>query len=180
MIPVLLGGTTAAVWLVLRALAPGIPFRLPAVAAFLWRYLLPASACVMAGWQRPWVGLILAAAVLLVLLILRRLPATLRREVAAAVAVWRASMARAPQPATFEDVALQVLLQRYGRRGISHLEAVTLAGRSHGVDELAAQIALRDGGLGAYGAYLRRFGQTTEVQDPETAMSGTPFPDSIP
>ncbi len=89
-------------------------------------------------------------------------------------------MARAPQPATFEDVALQVLLQRYGRRGISHLEAVTLAGRSHGVDELAAQIALRDGGLGAYGAYLRRFGQTTEVQDPETAMSGTPFPDSMP
>ena len=71
-------------------------------------------------------------------------------------------------------------LHKGSDRGISRLEAVTLAGRSHGVDELAAQIALRDGGLGAYGAYLRRFGQTTEVQDPGAAMSGTPFPDSMP
>ena len=180
MIPAVLGGTTAAAWIVLRALAPGIPFRLSPAAAFMWRYLLPASACVMAGWQRPWIGLLPAAAVLLSLLVLRRRPATLRREVATAVTVWRAAMTRAGQPAIFEDVALQVLLQRYGRRGINRLEAITLAGRSHGVDELAAQIALRDGGMGAYSAYLRRFGRVREVQDPGSAMSSTPFPGSTP
>lgn len=180
MIPVFLGWVTAAVWLFLRAQAPGIPFRLPAAAAFMWRYLLPASACVLAGWHRPWAGLIPAAALLISLPILRRRPATVRGEVVAAVARRRASRTRMGQPTTFEDIALDVLLERYGRRRINRLEAITLAGRSPGVDELAAQIALRDGGLGAYGAYLRRFGQTMEVQDPEKAMSGNPFPGGLP
>lgn len=180
MITALLGGSTAALWLFLRARAPGIPFHLPAAAAFLWRAMVPASACVIAGWQRPWVGLLVAAGMLLVLPVLRRRPATLRREVVAAVAAWSVSMARAEPPATFEDVALQVLLQRYRRRRISRLEAITLAGRSHGVDELAAQIALRDGGMAAYSAYLRRFGQITEVQDPGKAMSGSTFPGWTP
>jgi hypothetical protein len=112
--------------------------------------------------------------------VIRRLPATLRREVATAVGFWSVCLGQEAEPATFPDVALQVLTQRYGRRGISRLEAITLAGRCHGVDELAAQISLRDGGLGAYSAYVRRFGQTSEVQDPTTSMSGNPFPGSTP
>jgi hypothetical protein len=176
MIPVSLGWVTAAIWLFLCARAPGIPLGLPAAAAVMWRYLLPASACVMAGWQRPWAGLIAAAAILVFVPVLRRRPATVRAYVVAAIAAWQAPRADMAPPPTFEDAALAVLIERYGRRRISRLEAVTLAGRSPGIDELAAQIALRDGGLAAYSAYLRRFGQTTEVQDPGNAMSGNPFP----
>jgi len=180
MIANFLGVALAAAWLVLRALAPGIPYRLGMAAAFAWRILLPAGACLAAAWWRPWLGLLVAAVLLIATRIIRRRPATLRREIAAAMAAWSAALARAGAPANFADTAVHVLRQRYGHRGISHLEAATLAGRCHELDELAAQIALRDGGLPAYSAYLRRFGRTTEVRDPEKALAGTPFPGSTP
>jgi hypothetical protein len=60
---------------------------------------------------------------------------------------------------------------------MSRAEAVALATRCSGLDDLAARIALREGGLGTYAAYLRRFGRLMEVPEAEARVVGDRFPD---
>ena len=109
-------------------------------------------------------------------LAIRRSPAHLRRLVAAEYEACRQALIRAGRPALVPDVAVCVLMERYARRGMGRAEAVALAGRCSHVDDLAAQVALQEGGMAAYAAYIRRFGRTAEVADPEAAVHGDRFP----
>lgn len=177
MIRSLVGAALLGLWLAVRLSRPGLELRLPAVVSLPWRFLFPPAVILWVGFtSRPGAAL-LAVLFLAVHALGIRTLGHLRREVAAEVESCRAGLRTAGQPAAFPEVAAFVLTRRYARRGMSRAEAVALAARSNGLDDLAARIALREGGLRAYAAYLRRFGKMTETSEGEAMVLGDRFPD---
>jgi hypothetical protein len=173
----LVGAVLLGSWLAVRLLRPGLKLRLPAAVSLPWRFLFPPAVIVWVGFASLPGAALLAALFLVGHALGTRTLGHLRREVAGEVEACRAALRAAEQPAAFPDVAAFVLARRYGRRGMSRAEAVALASRSGGLDDLAAQIALREGGLRAYATYLRRFGRMTEVPEGEVTVVGDRFPD---
>jgi hypothetical protein len=173
----LVAGALLGIWLAVRLLRPGLKLRLPAAISLPWRFLVPPAVILWAGLASLPGAVLLGALFLAVHAFGTRTLGHLRREVAGEVEACRAALQADGRPAAFPDVAAFVLIRRYARRGMSRAEASALASRSGGLDDLAAQIALREGGLGAYASYLRRFGKMTEAPEGEAMVLGDRFPD---
>jgi hypothetical protein len=180
LIRAVIGGVILAAWLAIRLARPAFRLRLPAVLAPLWRFLLPAGTLLWVGLAGPAWAAGLGVAFLAAHLVGTRTVGHLRRQVAGETAICREALEAEDEPAGFSDVAVCVLMLRYARQGMSRAEAVALAGRCRGLDELVAQVALREGGLGTYAAYLRRYGDLQEVSDADAAVHGDRFPGGPP
>ncbi len=177
---ILAAAALLALWLAVRHRHPGLRFRLPPALHGAWRYLVPAGALALAASASPAAALGLLAVFTAGRLLLRRSLGHLRRAVAAELAACQEGLAATGRPAVLADAAVCVLLERYAARGMARAEAVALAGRCAHLDDLAAQVALQEGGMLAYAAYLRRYGMTREVADADAAAHGDRFPGGAP
>ncbi|MFQ5718736.1 MAG: hypothetical protein ACE5IK_04225 [Acidobacteriota bacterium] len=175
MIRVLLATAGLAAWLAIRCRRPGWASRLPRLPRLAWRLGIPAVSILLAASASPVSAVGLAAAAGLVYRWGVRRPATLRRELRAEARAFEAALHAAGRPATFDEVALCILLQRFAGHGMARAEAAVLAGRCATLDDLGAQIALRTGGMPAYAAYIRRHGHPVDIVDAEQAAHGDRF-----
>lgn len=121
-------------------------------------------------------GLVLLAAAGLGLRRHNRSFGHLRRKVMALAEAHRQALQQAGHPSELSNIAVGVLMQWFARQEMTRAEAVVVAGRCRNLDELTAQVILRERGMSAYGAYLKRFAATIEVADAAQAASGDRFP----
>jgi hypothetical protein len=167
-------------WLAVRHRRPGLRFALPVAVHAAWRFLVPLGALALAATASGPAAVLLAVLFTAVRMGIGRSLGHLRRSVAVEFDACLSALTAAGRPTTLPDVAVCVLLQRFAARGMGRVEAVALAGRCAHLDDLGAQVALQEGGMAAYAAYLRRFGRAGEVTDPEVAVHGDRFPGGPP
>ena len=169
--------TLLAGWLALRVRRPALFTLTPLPARLILDLGVPIAALALgaSAWPAPAVLLGVLAWGARTLAV--RHPACLHREVEEDVALTRAALQMSGRPVPgIPEVAAEIFLRRFSGAGLRRAEAVTVAARCVDTHDIAAQVALRRGGLAAYGAYLRHFGRTREVADAEVAAAGTAFP----
>ena len=166
-----------AAWLALRLRRPELFTLTPRPARLLLGLGVPLGALALAAVAWPPAVPVLAVAAWGGRSRVVRHPACLSREIEADVRLTRAAIRGAGRTAPeVPDIAVEIFMRRFAGTGLRRAEAVTIAARCADAHDIAAQVALRRGGLAAYGAYLRHFGRTSEVADAEAAAAGTAFP----
>ena len=164
-------------WLMLRLRRPALFTLTPRPARLVLGVGVPVAALALAGLASPTAAVLLGLMAWGARALVVRHPVCLHREVEVDVALTRAALQRPGRSAPeVPEVAVEIFLRRFAGAGLRRAEAVTVAARCADTHDIAAQVALHQGGLAAYGAYLRHFGRTREVADAEIAAAGTAFP----
>jgi len=180
MIRALTAAVALTAWIAIRLAAPAWRLHLPRPLDLAWRFLVPPAALLLAASDMPTLSVVLAVAFASAHRFGTRTVGTLRREVHAEARAFETALHHAGRPATFDEVALCVLLGRFAGHSMARAEAAVLAGRCADLDELGAQVALRQGGMSTYAAYVRRYGRILDVADADTAARRDRFPDGTP
>ncbi|MFQ5668898.1 MAG: hypothetical protein ACE5HD_00080 [Acidobacteriota bacterium] len=179
MLPLVTAAVLLSTWQVIRVVRPALMERIPAVIGFPLRALGTPALLLWSG-RASAAGTLLLAVLLLVLRHFgTRTMGYLRREVQGQVEACERALRKEGQADSFFHTAVAVLMHRFTHRGMGQAEAISIARRCPDLDALAAQVALLQGGMMAYAAYLRRFGEMKEVADAQAAAVGDRFPGDL-